>query len=49
MKFLRQKKKDGSHAALDVLQGKPVNRQYLDQAFREYYNAPHLRRYFENR
>lgn len=49
IKFLRQKKKDGSHAALDVLQGKPVNRQYLDQAFREYYNAPHLRRYFENR
>jgi hypothetical protein len=49
MKFLRQKKKDGSSAALDVLQGKPVNRQYLDQAFREYYNAPHLRRYFENR
>lgn len=49
IKFLRQKKKDGSHAALDVLQGKPVNRQYLDQAFGQYYNAPHLRRYFENR
>jgi hypothetical protein len=49
MRFLRQKKKDGSHAALDVLQGKPVNRQYLDQAFGQYYNAPHLRRYFENR
>jgi hypothetical protein len=49
IKFLRQKKKDGSSAALDVIQGKPVNRQYLDQAFREYYNAPHLRRYFENR